>query len=131
VRCLADAAWVFRHRLHDTERARQCLHLVLELEPEHADAKLALAELLQDTEQWASLWPHLEQEVARANADPSMPDRADIYARAARCAVELDRFGAALELFDQAIALAPQPALQIERAEALYRSKALLDAAGS
>ena len=133
IRCLADAAWVFRHRLHDSERARQCLHLVLELEPDHGDAKLALAELLQDTEQWETLWPHLEQEVARANADATLAatERADIYAKAARCAVELDRLGDALELFEQAIALDPVPALQIERAEALYRSKALVDAASS
>ncbi len=133
IRCLADAAWVFRHRLHDAERARQCLHLVLELEPDHADAKRALAELLHDTAQWETLWPHLEQEVARANADASIAatDRAEIYARAARCALELDKLGVALELYDQAAALDVRPALQIERAEALYRSKALVDAASS
>src|SRR6185437_6006174 len=127
IRCLADAAWVFRHRLQDHERARQCLHLVLELEPDHGDAKLALAELLQDTKQWETLWPHLEQEVARAESDASIPagERADVFARAARCALELDKLGVALELYEQAAALDPKPALQIERAEAQYRSKAL------
>ena len=127
LRCLVDAAWVFRHRLHDSERARQCLQLVLELEPEHADAKLALAELLQDSRQWETLWPHLEQEVARVKEDPAVTagERAEIYARAARCALELDRFATALELFELACANDAAPALQIERAEALYRSKAL------
>ncbi|HEY1815505.1 MAG TPA: tetratricopeptide repeat protein [Kofleriaceae bacterium] len=133
IRCLADAAWVFRHRLHDPERARQCLHLVLELEPDHADAKLALAGLLSDTKQWESLWPHLEQEVARANADATIAatERADIYARAARCALELDKLGVALELYEQAATLDPSPALQIARAEAQVRSKALGLAASS
>jgi len=132
LRCFTDAAWVYRHRLHDSERARQLLHLILDLAPEHADAKQALAELLQDTHQWETLWPHLEQEVARAKADASLPagERADIYARAARCALELDRFAASLELYEQACALDATPALHVERAEALYRSKSL-DAAAA
>ena len=130
IRRLADAAWVFRHRLHDAERARQCLHLILELDPEHPDAKLALAELLHDSKRWEELWPHLEEEVARADADASLPDRADVYSRAARCALELDRFTAALALYDKACALDTSPALQIERAEALVRSKSL-DAAAA
>ena len=133
VRRLADAAWVFRHRLHDTERARQCLHLILELEPEHPDAKQALAELLHATEQWESLWPHLEQEVARAQAEPAPPpaERLDIFTRAARCALELDRFDTALELYDLACALDQKPALAIERAEALYRARSLEAAAAA
>ncbi|MEO8845487.1 MAG: hypothetical protein ABI591_24525 [Kofleriaceae bacterium] len=127
VRCFIDAAWVFRHRLKDAERARQCLQLVLELEPDLDDAKLALAELLQDTKQWETLWPHLEQEVTRANHDAALTakDRGDIYARAARCALELDRFGDAIELYDLACANEGGPAVQIERAEALYRAKTL------
>ena len=133
VRRLADAAWVFRHRLHDTERARQCLHLILELEPEHADAKQALAELLHATEQWESLWPHLEQEVARARTEPAPPpaERLEIFTRAARCALELDRFDTALELYDLACALDPKPALAIEKAEALYRARSLEAAAAA
>ena len=133
LRCLADAAWVFRHRLHDTERARQCLHLILELEPDHADAKQALAELLADTQQWETLWPHLEQDVQRANDDPSVSpeERRDIFTRAARCALELDKFATALELYDLACAIDQSPAIQIERAEALYRSKSLDAAAAS
>ena len=133
VRRLADAAWVFRHRLRDTERARQCLHLILELEPEHGDAKQALAELLHATEQWESLWPHLEQEVARAQADPSLPaaERLDTFTRAARCALELDRFETALELYDLACALDAKPALAIERADALYRARSLEAAAAA
>ncbi|MEO8554246.1 MAG: tetratricopeptide repeat protein, partial [Kofleriaceae bacterium] len=130
VRRLADAAWVFRHRLRDTERARQCLHLILELEPEHVDAKQALAELLHATEQWESLWPHLEQQLARAPA-LGATEQLDIYTRAARCALELDRFEMALELFDQACALDPGPALAIERAEALYRARSLEAAAAA
>jgi tetratricopeptide (TPR) repeat protein len=133
VRRLADAAWVFRHRLHDTERARQCLHLILELDPEHVDAKLALAELLHATEQWESLWPHLEQEVARAQAEPALPaaERLDVFTRAARCALELDRFEMALELYDLACALDAKPALAIERADALYRARSLEAAAAA
>jgi tetratricopeptide (TPR) repeat protein len=132
IRCLVDAAWVFRHRLKDSERARNCLHLVLELEPEHGDAKLALAELLQDSQQWESLWPHLEQEVQRVKADDALTasERCDVYTRAARCALELDRFGVAIELFDLACASEGGPEVQIERADAMYRAK-LLEAAAA
>jgi tetratricopeptide (TPR) repeat protein len=127
IRCLVDAAWVFRHRVHDAERARQCLRLVLELEPAHADAKQLLAELLQDTQQWESLWPHLQEEVQHARINEQLPpaQRAEIYARAARCAVELDLTGQALELYDLALAADATPDLHLERADALYRSKAL------
>jgi golgin subfamily B member 1 len=133
IRLFTDAAWVLRHRLRDSERARQLLHLILELAPDNADAKQALAELLQDTKQWESLWPHLEQQVADAKANTGAPasDRADVFARAARCAIELDNFDTALELYDQACALDPSPALFVERAEALYRSKALEAAVAS
>ena len=133
VRRLAAAAWVFRHRLHDTERARQCLHLILELEPEHADAKQALAELLHATEQWESLWPHLEQEVARARAEPAPPaaERLEIFTRAARCALELDRFDTALERYDLACARDPKPALAIEKAKTLFRARSLEAAAAA
>ncbi|MEO6777256.1 MAG: tetratricopeptide repeat protein [Kofleriaceae bacterium] len=133
VRRLADAAWVFQHRLHDPERARQCLHLILELEPDHADAKRALAELLHATAQWESLWPHLEQEVARAHAEPALPvaERLEIFSRAARCALELDRFELAQSLYEQACALDAGPALAIERAEALYRARAFEVAAAA
>ncbi|HEY1558094.1 MAG TPA: tetratricopeptide repeat protein, partial [Kofleriaceae bacterium] len=113
LRCFIDAAWVYRHRLRDSERARQLLHLILDIAPEHADAKQALAELLHDTHQWETLWPHLEQEVERARADASLPaaERADVYTRAARCALELDHFGDALELYEQACALDQAPSL--------------------
>jgi tetratricopeptide (TPR) repeat protein len=132
IRCLVDAGWVFRHRLHDTERARQCLQLVLEMQPEHGDAKQALAELLHSSAQWEALWPHLEQEVQRAHDDAALPpkDRADIFTRAARCALELDKLGTALELYDQACALDTSAAMQIERAEAMFRCKHL-DAAAA
>ncbi|HEX7699904.1 MAG TPA: tetratricopeptide repeat protein, partial [Kofleriaceae bacterium] len=82
------------------------------------------------TEQWESLWPHLEQEVARA---PSLgpAEQLDIYTRAARCALELDRFNMALELYDFACAIDPSPALAIERADALYRARSLEVAAVS
>ena len=133
VRRLADAAWVFRHRLRDAERARQCLHLILDLEPEHVDAKQALAELLHATEQWDALWPHLEQEVARVVAEPSLPaaERLDVFTRAARCALELGRFEMSIELYDQACAIESTPALLIERADALYRSRSLEVAAAA
>jgi tetratricopeptide (TPR) repeat protein len=132
LRCFADAAWVFRHRLHDTERARQLLHLILEISPDHPDAKQALSELLHDLQQWQSLWPHLEQEVARAKAENlPAPDRVEIFVRAARCALELDKFETALELYDLACALDASPALAIERAEALFRSKSLEAAAAA
>jgi tetratricopeptide (TPR) repeat protein len=133
IRCLIDAAWVFRHRLKDSERARQCLQLVLELEPDHGDAKLALAELLQDTQQWESLWPHLEQEALRAKDDASLgaAERRDIYTRAARCALELHNFATAIELYDLAVASEGGPEIQIERADALFRAKSLEAAAAA
>lgn len=119
LRCLADAAWLYRYRLGDGERARECLHQLLELDPEHADAKHALAELLHDNQEWAALWPHLEAEALRS------PQDAGVLAKAARCAVELGHGKRALELYDQACSLAPSAALSIERAEALYRGKQL------
>ncbi len=125
VRCLADAAWLYRHRLGDPERARECLHRILEIEPRHADAKQALAELLQDSQEWESLWPHLEEQVAKARADATMPaaDRREVYMKAARCAVELGKFSRALDLYDLAATTSPDPSVQIERADALYRAK--------
>lgn len=123
LRCLADAAWLYRYRLGDNERARECLHQLLELQPDHADAKHAMAELLHDNQEWAALWPHLEAEAQRA------PNDADVLAKAARCAVELGKVKRALELYDQACSLAPSAALSIERAEALYRGKQLEAAA--
>ena len=132
IRCSIEAAWLYLHRLDDTVRARQCLQRVLDLDPDHADAKQGLADLLAKTHEWESLWPHLEQEVARVSDDESVAaaERADVYARAARCALELDKLPTALELFDLACDYAPTPALQLERADALYRSKAL-DAAAA
>jgi tetratricopeptide (TPR) repeat protein len=132
LRCFTDAAWVFRHRLHDSERARQLLHLILDLAPDDVAAKQALADLLHDTRQWETLWPHLEQEVTRAKADANLPsgERAELYARAARCALELDKFETALDLYDHAISLDGRATLQLERAEALYRAKSL-DAAAA
>ena len=133
LRCLADAAWLYRHRLDDTARARECLLLILELAPEHADAKQALAELLHDTRQWESLWPRLEQELQRVADDDSIgpAERTDIYTRAARCAVELANFPTAIELYNAACELDPSAATLLERADALYRSKALDAAAAS
>ena len=133
VRCLADAAWLYRHRLGDTERARECLHRILELEPEHADAKQALAEMLGEAQEWESLWPHLMEQVQRVNDDPAAGplDRHDVYTKAARCAVELGKFGIAMELYDSACSIAPSPETLVERAEALYRSKSIEAAAAS
>jgi tetratricopeptide (TPR) repeat protein len=127
IRCLADAAWLYRQRLEDPEKARACLNRILELDPGHADAKAALAELLHDTREWAALWPHLEHEAGRIVDDPAATpaQRHDAFVRAARCAVELGKFPAALALYDRAAPLDPGPATQLERAEALYRSKAL------
>ena len=127
LRCLADAAWLYRHRLEDNERARECLHRILEIDPDHADAKQALADLLADNQEWASLWPHLEEQVAKARADQtsSPADRRDVYMKAAHCAVELGMFTRALELYDLAARTAPDPSVQILRADALYRSKAI------
>jgi tetratricopeptide (TPR) repeat protein len=132
IRCLIEAAWLYLHRLDDTARARACLQRVLEIDPEHADAKQGLADLLAKTHEWESLWPHLEQEVSRveANPDASSSERADVFARAARCAVELNKLTEALELFELACESDPSPLLQLERADALYRSKAL-DAAAA
>lgn len=132
IRCLIDAAWLYLHRLDDTARARGCLERILELEPEHADAKQGLAELLSKTQEWETLWPHLQQEVERVTADPGIApaERLDVYLKAARCAVELRELSRALELFDRAVGIDPQPAIQLERADALARSKAL-DAAAA
>lgn len=131
IRCLADAAWLYRHRLGDAARARDCLHRILERDPEHADARQALAGLLAETRQWEDLWPHLEQEVARASGDQAMPAKElqGLYERAARCAVELGKFPVALELYDLACALGPRPGLLLDRADALYRQEALEAAA--
>ena len=134
IRCLADAAWLYRHRLGDATRARDCLHRILELEPAHADAKQALAELLDEAQEWESLWPHLEAQVARARAGhgPEEPDECrELYTKAARCAVELGKFPIALELYELACSIAPSTALLVERAEALYRSRALEAAAAA
>ncbi|MFN0246038.1 MAG: tetratricopeptide repeat protein [Kofleriaceae bacterium] len=129
LRCLADAAWLYRHRLDDNERARECLHRILEITPDHADAKQALADLLADNHEWESLWPHLVEQVSKARHDQSSPpaDRRDVFLKAAHCAVELGKFAQALELYDLAAHLTttPDPAVQILRADALYRSKAI------
>jgi tetratricopeptide (TPR) repeat protein len=133
IRCYLDAAWLYLHRLDDTTRARECLAKILELDPEHADAKQGLAELLSKTQQWETLWPHLAQEVDRvggdANATPG--EKIDVYTRAARCAVELDKLPIALELYDAVLEIEPSPAIQLERADALYRSKQLEAAAAA
>jgi tetratricopeptide (TPR) repeat protein len=127
VRCLADAAWLYRHRLVDNTRARECLLMILELDPDHADAKQALAELLQDTQQWESLWPRLQQEIQRVESDDETPDaqRQDVYVRAARCAVELGKLEEAITLFDNACAMGQTPPILLDRADALYRAKRL------
>ncbi len=127
IRCWIDAAWLYLHRLDDTARARDCLEHVLKLDPEHPDAKQGLADLLSKNQEWEQLWPHLEQEVARVTADPGLPpgERNDVYLRAARCAVELGKLAQAMELFDLALAIDPSPAVQLERADTLYRGKSL------
>lgn len=127
VRCLADAAWLYRYRLGDNTRARECLLMILELDPEHGDAKRALAELLQDTQQWESLWPRLQQEIQRVDGDEDVPDeqRQDVYVRAARCAVELGKLEEAIGLYDTACSIAQTPAILLDRADALYRAKRL------
>lgn len=133
LRCLADAAWLYRHRLADTERARECLHRILEIDPAHGDAKHALAELMHDNQEWESLWPHLEAQVAAARRNDALPaaERTELYTKAARCAVELGKFPVAMELYELALGIAPNPAILIERAEALYRSTSLEAAAMS
>ncbi|NVB81133.1 MAG: tetratricopeptide repeat protein [Kofleriaceae bacterium] len=133
IRLLADAAWVYRYRSGDNEQARACLERILQLDPENADAKQALAELLHDTQEWATLWPHLEQQAARARTDTAMApaERAAILAKAARCALELGKFTTSIELYDLAIASDSSPAIQLDRAEALYRSKSLEAAAAA
>jgi tetratricopeptide (TPR) repeat protein len=132
VRLLTDAAWVFRYRLNDNEQARACFDRILEIDPANTDAKEALAELLHDTQEWSTLWPHLEQQAERARTDATMPaaEKAAILAKAGRCALELGKLSTAIELYDLAIASDPSPATQLERAQALYRSKAL-DAAAA
>jgi tetratricopeptide (TPR) repeat protein len=133
IRCLLDAAWLYMKSLDDTTRARECLHKILELDPDHVDAKQGLAELLSKMQQWETLWPHLEQEVDRVVSDPNATpgERIDIYTRAARCAVELDKLPMALELYDAVLELEPSPAIQLERADALYRSQQLEAAAAA
>ena len=127
IRCLNDAAWLYRDRLNDPDTARDCLRRVLELEPDHADAKRALAELLHGAGQWESLWPHLQELVAKAKQDPSQPaaERHGVFTQAAHCAMELGNFAAALELYDLACSLDPVhvPTL-LERGEVLFRKKA-------
>jgi tetratricopeptide (TPR) repeat protein len=124
IRCLADAAWLYRERVKDPEKARACLEAVLALDADNADAKRALADLLHGAEQWHTLWPHLEQEVRAAIDDPAMPpaEKHDLFARAARCALELGKFPAALELYDRACTADPTTATLLDRAEALRRS---------
>ncbi|HTL32335.1 MAG TPA: tetratricopeptide repeat protein [Kofleriaceae bacterium] len=132
IRLLTDAAWVFRYRANDNEQARACFQRILELDPDNADAKQAIAELLHDTEEWAELWRHLEGQAARAQNDSTMPatERAQILAKAGRCALELGKFSTAIDLYDAAAGLDPTAQTQLDRAEALYRSKAL-DAAAA
>ncbi|HEY5948922.1 MAG TPA: tetratricopeptide repeat protein [Kofleriaceae bacterium] len=127
LRLLTDTAWVYRYRLADNEHARACLQRILDLDPDHGDAKQAMAELLHDTQEWASLWEHLEDQAARAKADDSMPpaDRLAIFSKAARCALELSKFKTSIELYDLASAIDQTPQTQLDRAEALYRSNSL------
>lgn len=127
LRLLADAAWVYRYRLADNEQARACLQRILDIAPDHADAKQAMAELLHDSQEWESLWQHLEEQAARAKADEAMApaERLAILSKAARCALELGKFKIAIELYDLACAIDQTPATQLDRAEALYRSKSL------
>lgn len=133
VRLLTDAAWVFRYRINDNEQARACFDRILEIDPTNTDAKQALAELLHDTQEWSTLWPHLEEQAQRARADAAMPalEKAAIFAKAGRCALELGKVGTSIELYDLAIANDPSPATQLDRAEALYRSKSLEAAAAA
>ena len=125
LRLLAEAAWLYRYRLDDNEQARVILQHILELEPDNADAKSALAELLHDNQEWEALWPHLEEQGERAKADTSLPpeERLLIFSKAARCALELGKFPAAIAFYDAASALDQTPATQLARAEALYRSR--------
>src|SRR5205814_6833724 len=106
-RSLAAAADVYRRRLGDAERARACLARVLELDPQHAEAKRDLGEILSDAGQWDALWPHLEQRVRalEASRDAGKEERIDVLGRAARCAAGMRDFARALELYDKALAL--------------------------
>lgn len=133
MRRYTEAAWLYWHRLRDADKARACLNAILSIDPDHADAKLALTELLADQRKWEDLWPRLELEVTRSGEDESIAaaTRADLHARAARCALEIDKFDRANALFKRAAELDPSPALQLERAEALVRSRSLEEAAAA
>jgi tetratricopeptide (TPR) repeat protein len=125
VRCLIEAAEVYRDELSDQGKARECLERALELEPEHKDTKAALSELLTGSGNWTALWPHLEQMVEKIQRDPdAVPvERREVFARAARCALEIGEGARSLELYDLALAADPgDVATLLARADALYRS---------
>jgi len=126
IRCLMAAADLYRNRLADLERGRECLERVLALDPDHADAKLGLGEMLASAGQWEALWPHLEQRVVQLRSDPDAApaERRDAFLEAARCAVEIGRLPRALDLYEQALALDPTDAAALlGRADALGRSR--------
>ena len=125
LRLLAEAAWLYRYRLDDNEQARGILQRILEIDPDNADAKKALSELLHDNQEWEALWPHLQEQAERAKADLGMPpeERLAIFSKAARCAVELGKYPAAIVFYDAASELDKTPATQLDRAEALFRSR--------
>jgi tetratricopeptide (TPR) repeat protein len=127
IRCLGEAAQLYREPLANIEKASECLRRIVELDPDHASAKQRLAGLLAGTNQWQALWPHVREAAAAMEhrPDASPDERRDAYLQAARCALELGDSEQALGLFDRAVAVDPGhiPVL-LERGDALCRSRA-------
>jgi len=132
IRCLLEAAEIYRRRSSDAEKARECLERVLEIDPKNAAARDALGEILSETGRWEALWPHLAEQAnrIREDADATPDQRREVYLRAARCAVELQNSDKALELYDLALAIDPAHlGVLVARAEALFRSQSWEQAA--
>src|SRR5262249_18685380 len=134
IRYLTEAADLYRKRVGEVEKAGECLHRIVELDPDQAGAKRALAEMLAGTQQWEGLWPHVEK-LAETIGDPpdaSPEERREAYLQAGRCALELGKLEQALQLMDRAVAIDPGhvPVL-LERADALYRTQAWEPAANA
>lgn len=127
IRHLTEAAALYRQRLGDLGKAAECLRRIVELDPEHADAKQDLTELLAGARDWEALWPFASERAATIGNDPSASaaERREACLQAARCALELGKGDRALELLDRAVAVDPShvPTL-LERADALRRTEA-------
>lgn len=126
IRCLLNAAEVYRWPLSDADRARACLERVLEIDPHHAETRWELGELLSDAGKWDALWPHLEDRLRALDTDLAASDeeRIDVLSRAARCAEGMRDHVRALALRDRAVSLDPRrAALHLQRAETLVRAE--------